>query len=250
MRKKLVAGNWKMYKTPTEAKAWLKGLLSHTLPSSAEAALMVPFTSLPAAQEVLSGSPVAFGAQDVSAHQEGAYTGEISAKMLADLGCKYTIIGHSERRAYHKEPDLLVAEKAKRLLEANIAPILCVGEPLEVREAGEAVFYTLKQLEGSLQGVNPGSPHNLVIAYEPVWAIGTGKNATPDDAENMHDEIRSWLSSRFGKEYAAGVRILYGGSVKPDNAAALFAQPNIDGGLAGGASLQLESYLLLLGAAR
>lgn len=250
MRTPLVAGNWKMYKTPSEAKAWFEELLGRLPQTRAEAALMVPFTSLAAAQEVLSGSSVAYGAQDVSAHLEGAYTGEVSARMLRDLGCTYTVIGHSERRQYHQESDELVAEKAKRLLEAGIVPILCVGEPLEVREVGDEVPYTLTQLEGSLEGVEPGSPDQLVIAYEPVWAIGTGKTATPQDAEAMHGEIRSWLAGRFDQDFADRVRVLYGGSVKPDNAAALFGQPNIDGGLVGGASLKLDDYMRLLEAAR
>ncbi|MER3443863.1 MAG: triose-phosphate isomerase [Armatimonadota bacterium] len=250
MRKTLVAGNWKMHKTPTEAKAWFKELLLK-IPASlpAEAALMVPFPFLPAAQEVLLGTAVGYGAQDVSAHLEGAYTGETSVRMLADLNCKYTIVGHSERRSYHKESDALVAEKAKRLLEHGITPILCVGEPLEVREAGKAVDYTLGQLQGSLEGVPIDDYDRLVVAYEPVWAIGTGKTATPEDAEAMHREIRAWFAQRFDLAFANGVRILYGGSVKPDNAAALFAQPNIDGGLVGGASLRLESFLALLEAA-
>lgn len=250
MRRTLVAGNWKMHKTPTEAKAWFQELLRRMPPVSAEPALMVPFTALAAAQEILAGTGVAYGAQDVSAHLEGAYTGEVSARMLEDLGCTYTIVGHSERRQYHGESDTLVAQKAKRLLEHSITPILCVGEPIAAREAGNAVAYTLSQLEGSLEGVEPGSPDRLVIAYEPVWAIGTGKTATPQDAEAMHGEIRSWLAGRYSPGFAERVRVLYGGSVKPDNAAALFRQPNIDGGLVGGASLQLDDYLKLLEAAR
>jgi triosephosphate isomerase len=249
MRKTLVAGNWKMYKTPSEAKVWFRELLGRYPTTLAEAALMVSFPSLPAAQEVLSDTVVAYGAQDVSAHVEGAYTGETSVRMLADVGCKYTVIGHSERRSYHHESDALVAEKAKRLLEHGIIPILCVGEPLEVREAGKAVEYTLSQLAGSLEGVGLRDHDQLVIAYEPVWAIGTGKTATPEDAEAMHREIRAWFARRFDLAFANGVRILYGGSVKPDNAAALFAQPNIDGGLVGGASLQVESFVALLKAA-
>ncbi|WP_018465934.1 triose-phosphate isomerase [Calidithermus timidus] len=249
MRKTLVAGNWKMYKTPSEARAWFKELLERYPTTPAEAALMVSFPSLPAAQETLWGTVVAYGAQDVSAHVEGAYTGEVSVRMLADVGCKYTVIGHSERRSYHREGDALVAEKARRLLEHGIIPIVCVGEPLEVREAGGAVEYTLRQLEGSLEGVEIEDHDQLVIAYEPVWAIGTGRTATPEDAEAMHREIRAWFARRFDLAFADGVRILYGGSVKPDNAAALFAQPNIDGGLVGGASLQLESFIALLQAA-
>ncbi|PZA06896.1 MULTISPECIES: triose-phosphate isomerase [unclassified Meiothermus] len=250
MRKTLVAGNWKMHKTPSEARAWFEGLLHRLSPGPAEPALMVPFPALPVAQEILAGRGVAYGAQDVSAHPEGAYTGEVSARMLEDLGCSYTLVGHSERRQYHEESDAVVAQKAKRLLEHGITPILCVGEPIAVREAGDAVAYTLSQLEGSLEGVEPGSPDRLVIAYEPVWAIGTGKTATPEDAEAMHKEIRGWLARRFSPDFAEQVRVLYGGSVKPDNAADLFRQPNIDGGLVGGASLQLDDYLKLLEAAR
>ena len=250
MRKTLVAGNWKMYKTPSEAKMWFRDLVGKMPQTQAEAALMVSYTSLPYASEVLEGNEVYWGAQDVSAQLEGAYTGEVSVKMLADLACKYTVIGHSERRSYHKESDSLVAEKAKRLLEYSIIPILCVGEPLEIREAGQQVEYTLKQLAGSLGGVAIADPDKLVIAYEPVWAIGTGKTATSDDAEAMHKEIRGWLAGHYDLGFANIVRILYGGSVKPDNAAALFRQPNIDGGLVGGASLKLDDYLALLAAAK
>lgn len=246
MRKRLVAGNWKMYKTPSEARVWFRDLTAHLPQTEAEPALLVPFTHLAYASEILEGHGVYWGAQDVSAHTEGAYTGEVSAKMLADLACKYTIVGHSERRSYHAETNTLVAEKAKRLLEHGITPILCVGEPLEIREAGGQAEYTLKQLEGSLEGVSPLSPQHLVIAYEPVWAIGTGKTATPEDAEAMHQAIRGWLEGRYGSDFARQMRILYGGSVKPDNAAALFGQPNIDGGLVGGASLKLEDYIKLL----
>lgn len=250
MRKTLVAGNWKMYKTPSEAKMWFRDLVERFPQTKGEAALMVPFTSLPYASEVLEGNDVYWGGQDVSAHTEGAYTGEVSSKMLADLACKYTVVGHSERRSYHKETDSLVAEKIKRLLEVGIIPILCVGEPLEVREAGNQVEYTLAQLAGSLGGIQPDSADKLVVAYEPVWAIGTGKTATPQDAETMHKEIRTWLAGRYDLSFANSVRILYGGSVKPDNAAALFGQPNIDGGLVGGASLKLDDYIKLLEAAQ
>jgi len=250
MRKKIVAGNWKMFKTPSEAKMWFRDLVGKKPNTQAEAALMVSYTALPYASEVLEGNDVYWGAQDVSAHLEGAYTGEVSVKMLADLACKYTVVGHSERRSYHAESDALVAQKAKRLLEYSIIPILCVGESLEVREAGNHVAYTLKQLEGSLEGITPQSADHLVVAYEPVWAIGTGKTATPEDAQAMHKEIRTWLAGRFDLGFANEVRILYGGSVKPDNAAALFGQPDIDGGLVGGASLKLDDYIALLNAAK
>ena len=246
MRRVLVAGNWKMHKTPSEARVWFAELKRLLPPLQSEAAVLPAFPILPVAKEVLAETQVGYGAQDVSAHKEGAYTGEVSARMLSDLGCRYAIVGHSERRRCHGETDALVAEKAKRLLEEGITPILCVGEPLEVREKGEAVPYTLRQLRGSLEGVEPPGPEALVIAYEPVWAIGTGKNATPEDAEAMHQEIRKALSERYGEAFASRVRILYGGSVNPKNFADLLSMPNVDGGLVGGASLALESFLALL----
>ncbi len=246
MRRVLVAGNWKMHKVPSEARVWLAELKRLLPPLESEVAVLPAFPMLPVAREVLSGTQVAYGAQDVSPHREGAYTGEVSARMLSDLGCRYTIVGHSERRRYHHETEALVAEKAKRLLEEGITPILCVGEPLEVRERGEAVPYTLAQLRGSLAGLNPPGPEALVIAYEPVWAIGTGRNATPEDAEAMHRAIRQALAELYGEEFARRVRILYGGSVNPKNFADLLSMPNVDGGLVGGASLELESFLSLL----
>lgn len=246
MRRVLVAGNWKMHKTPSEARVWFAELKRLLPPLESEAAVLPAYPMLPAAKEVLSGTGVAYGAQDVSPHREGAYTGEVSARMLSDLGCRYAIVGHSERRRYHGEADALVAEKAKRLLEEGITPILCVGEPLEIRERGEAEAYTLGQLLRSLEGVEPHAPERLVIAYEPVWAIGTGKNATPEDAEAMHQAIRKALAERYGEAFASRVRILYGGSVNPKNFADLLSMPNVDGGLVGGASLELESFLALL----
>ena len=241
MRRKLIAGNWKMHKTPRQAADFFAQL--PPVPAEVEAALLVPFTSLVAAQQVLG--EVGYGAQDVSAHLQGAYTGEVSAVMLAELGCRYTVVGHSERRSYHSESDALVARKAARLLEAGICPIVCVGETLEVREAGRPIEYTLAQLEGSLAGLEVRSPDQLVVAYEPVWAIGTGRNASAEDAQQMHLAIRQALAQQYGG-VADGIRILYGGSLKPDNAAALLAQPDIDGGLVGGASLEVASLVALL----
>ncbi|WP_105317867.1 triose-phosphate isomerase [Thermus tenuipuniceus] len=246
MRRVLVAGNWKMHKVPSEARVWLAELKRLLPPLESEVVVLPAFPMLSVAKEVLSGTQVAYGAQDVSPHREGAYTGEVSARMLSDLGCRYTIVGHSERRRYHHETDALVAEKARRLLEEGVTPILCVGEPLEVRERGEAVPYTLAQLKGSLEGVNPPGPEALVVAYEPVWAIGTGRNATPEDAEAMHRAIRQALAELYGRGFADRVRILYGGSVNPKNFTDLLSMPNVDGGLVGGASLELESFLSLL----
>lgn len=244
MRRKLIAGNWKMHKTPREAAAFFQQL--PPLPQGAEAALLVPFTSLEMARQHLGAHGVAYGAQDVSAHRQGAYTGEVAASMLADLGCRYGVVGHSERRTYHHESDALVASKAARLHEAGICPVVCVGEPLEVREAGDHLAYTLRQLEGSLAGLAIEQPDSLVIAYEPVWAIGTGRNAAPADAQEMHQALRQALSQRYAPSLAQSIRILYGGSLKPDNAAELLAMPDVDGGLVGGASLEVASLTTLL----
>lgn len=181
---------------------------------------------------------MALGAQDVSKHESGAYTGEISAAMLVDVGAKYVVVGHSERREYHGETDADVAAKAKQAQANGLIPIVCVGEGLDVREKGEQVAYTLKQLEGSLSGVGP----DVVVAYEPVWAIGTGKTATADDAEELAAAIRDALTERYGSD-ADGIRILYGGSVKADNIASICGQPNVNGALVGGASLKVPDVV-------
>ena len=247
----LTAANWKMHKTPSEAETWanvFKDHLTHISTNARDAAevlLCVPFIHLPALHTILTDSPVALGAQDVSAHDEGAYTGEVSAGMLADLGVSYVIVGHSERRAYHHEDDALVNEKLHRVLEHKMRPILCVGETLEQRNAGDAKAVVLAQLSAGLEGVKDAAP--LVIAYEPVWAIGTGETATADDAGEMCSDIRQALKARFSG--AEGVRILYGGSMKPSNAAELLEQPDVDGGLIGSASLEVDSLLALIEAA-
>jgi len=236
-----------MHKTPSEARVWFNEFLDELgpVPSEAEIAILPSFPLLPLAAEELAGSGVAFGAQDVSAHDWGAFTGEVSAYQVADLGAKYAIVGHSERRKYWREDSALVAEKAKRALEAGLVPILCVGEELEVRERGEAIPFVVNQLLDSLAGVEPGDPARLVVAYEPVWAIGTGKTATPGDAEVMAEAIRSALATRYGEGFAEGVRVLYGGSIKPENFAQILAGPNVDGGLVGGASLEVASFVAL-----
>ena len=247
----LIAANWKMHKTPGEAETWanvFKDRLTHVptdTNTGAEVLLCVPFVHLPALRTILADSPVYLGAQDVSAHDEGAYTGEVSAGMLADLGVSYVIVGHSERRAYHHEDDALVNEKLHRVLEGGMRPVLCVGETLEQREAGDAKEVVLAQLEAGLKGVEDLA--SLVVAYEPVWAIGTGKTATADDAGEMCSEIRRALEARFSGGTA--VRILYGGSMKPANAAELLAQADINGGLIGSASLEVDSLLALVEAA-
>ncbi|PNY79970.1 triose-phosphate isomerase [Deinococcus koreensis] len=233
----LLALNWKMNKTPSEARIWGRELAQRFTRGDAELAVMAPATHLHGLREALPGG-VDVGAQDVSAHESGAYTGEISAAMLADLGVVYVVVGHSERREYHGETDAVVAAKAGQAQANGLTPIVCVGEGLEVREKGEHVAYTLAQLAGSLEGVGP----EVVVAYEPVWAIGTGKTATDDDAEELASAIRAALVERYGDK-SAEIRVLYGGSVKPDNIASICAKPNVNGALVGGASLKVEDVL-------
>jgi triosephosphate isomerase (TIM) len=202
--------------------------------------------SLPAVSGVLHGSSVACGSQDISAESKGAFTGETAAAWLVELGCTYAVIGHSERRQYHGETDAIANRKVKAAQAAGLVPILCVGEKLETRESGEAVTYTLAQLDVALNGIEVHDAKSLVIAYEPIWAIGTGKTATPDDAEEMGRAMRGYLIGKYGPERAAMIRLLYGGSVKPDNIKALCSREDVDGALVGGASLELESVLGML----
>lgn len=237
MPNNLLALNWKMNKTPTEARAWAQDLSEKLVPGDATLAVMAPAVTLSALAANLPAG-VAFGGQDVSAHDSGAYTGEISAAMLKDVGASYVVVGHSERRDYHGESDALVAAKARQAQANGLIPIVCVGEKLDVREKGEHVPFTLAQLAGSLEGVSS----DVVIAYEPVWAIGTGRTATADDAEELAAAIRGALEQRYGAA-AAEVRVLYGGSVKPDNIASICAKPNVNGALVGGASLKVSDVL-------
>lgn len=252
--KPLIAGNWKMNRLPSEANAWLRDLLQR-IDESPEAyagsdlLLAVPFTHLHGMNSLAFGSAVAIGAEDVSAHEVGAYTGEVSAAMLRDLGIRHVIVGHSERRAYHHEDDATVNAKAKRALEQGLTPIVCVGESQEQRDAGQAEQVVLTQLQRGLQDIKLASPSELVVAYEPVWAIGTGRTATADDAQTMSGVIRAELK-RLYPEIAAEVRLLYGGSMKPDNAAELLGQPDVNGGLIGGASLELDDYLSIAAVSR
>jgi triosephosphate isomerase len=242
VRRKIVAANWKMYKTVREAEAFVAAFLPRVAGvSDVEIVLAPPFTALAAVGAKLAGSAVALAAQNVSPEKQGAFTGEIAPGMLVELGCRYGIVGHSERRALFGEDDALVARKAAALLEHGIRPIVCVGETLAQREQGRTSAVVSGQLEGSLASVPPERADDVVVAYEPVWAIGTGKTATPELAQEVHALIRAQLRRRFG---AAGdrVRIQYGGSVKPDNAASLLGQADIDGALVGGASLEAESF--------
>jgi triosephosphate isomerase len=247
MARPLLALNWKLNKGPAEAGRWahhLIGRLPDDLP--ADLALLAPFVSLQAVADALNLSKVAWGSQDVSEHTAGAYTGEVSAAMLAEICCKYAVVGHSERRQYHGESDETAGRKVRAAQAAGITPILCVGEALDVRESGNAVPHTLHLLEVALAETNVAKPEDLVIAYEPIWAIGTGRTATPDDAEQMGTAMRGFLNGRYGTEIAAGIRLLYGGSVKPDNIAALCSRQDVDGALVGGASLDLDSVVAML----
>src|SRR5215218_9651117 len=245
----LMAGNWKMNLTHPEAVAlvqklaWILADKKHDF-ARTEVAVIPPFTDLRSVQTLVDGDRLAirYGAQDVSVHDSGAYTGEISATMLAKLGCSYVAVGHSERRQHHRETDDTVNAKARQAAAAGMTPIVCVGEGLDVRKAGEQVPYTLAQVDGSLAGFTPQEIATLVVAYEPVWAIGTGEVATPDDAQEVCAAIRERLRESAGDEAADGCRILYGGSVKAANIAGIMAQPDVDGALVGGASLQAEEF--------
>ncbi len=244
MRRPFICGNWKMHKDLAGAVTLVKGLLvaiDAACYEKVDVGVAPSFVHLAPVSRLLSGTPVLVGAQDVFWEREGAYTGEVSPAMLRDLGCSFCIVGHSERRAYFGETDGSVNRKVKALLDAGITPIVCVGETLEERESGRVFDVVKGQLAGALEDVDLDDPGMLVIAYEPVWAIGTGKVATPSAAQEVHAFIRETLSGLYGG-LAEGVRILYGGSVKPDNIAGLMEQPDIDGALVGGASLKVESF--------
>jgi triosephosphate isomerase (TIM) len=243
MRKPVMAGNWKMYKTAGETVSFLQKLAPMVAGSTQSEIVICPsFVNLNAAVEAARSSPIEIGAQDVFWLKEGAYTGEVSAPMLTAVGCKWVIIGHSERRQYFGETDETVFKKTAAALEAGLKPILCVGERLEEREAEATESVLGSQCHGGIAGLTPEQFAQVVIAYEPVWAIGTGKTATPEIAAAAHRYIRGQLSSCFGAEAGEACRILYGGSVKPDNVKALMAQPDIDGALVGGASLDAVSF--------
>jgi triosephosphate isomerase len=243
----LMAGNWKMNCNHFEAIALVQKLAFTLKPADyqhAEVVVLPPFTDLRSVQTLVLGDKlkIRHGAQDISQHDKGAYTGEISGPMLAKLGCSYVLCGHSERRQYHNEDDALVAAKVRAALAVGITPILCVGEPLEVRKAVSHVDHVLAQLTGSLAKVPDSAVESMVVAYEPVWAIGTGEVASPDDAQEMCHAIRAQVLAAHGDAAAAGVRILYGGSVKSDNIAPIMAQQDVDGVLVGGASLDAGQF--------
>jgi triosephosphate isomerase len=248
-RKPLMAGNWKMNLNHVEAVglvqklAWTLDDKRHD-PKRSEVVVLPPFTDLRTVQTLVEGDRLAigYGAQDVSANDSGAFTGEISAAMLAKLKCAYVTVGHSERRFYHHEDDALVNVKAHKALAAGVTPIICVGEGLDVRQSAEHVPYTLAQINGALTGLSAEQVASLVIAYEPVWAIGTGEVATPEDAQEVCGAIRGQVAELYSTEVADQVRVLYGGSVKASNVAAIMAQPDVDGCLVGGASLVVEEF--------
>jgi triosephosphate isomerase len=249
MRAKLIVGNWKMNGSRAGNATLLAEIAAGLDGTAAACAVCVPAPYLQQCEEVLSGTPIAWGAQDVSVHGFGAYTGEVCAQMLSEFGCRYVIVGHSERRAYHLESSELVAKKAMAVLAEGMTPIVCVGETLAQREAGDTEAVVGAQLDTVLERMEPAAAANIVVAYEPVWAIGTGKNATPEMAQAVHAHLRARIAAR-NSEAAGRVAILYGGSMKPENAAALLAQPDIDGGLIGGAALKAREFLGIIGAAR
>ena len=252
MRRKLIAGNWKMNGNlagnDTLLREVLQGLGAiHGEPSACNVAVCVPAVYLAQCQQALSASRLAWGAQDISAHESGAYTGDISGAMLKDFGCHYVIVGHSERRAYHAETDAQVAQKTLRALASGLTPIVCVGETLAQREAGHTEHIIGAQIDAVMAVVPATDVAHLVVAYEPVWAIGTGKTATPAMAQEVHAFLRARIAGT-NADAATRIAILYGGSMKPDNAKELLAMPDIDGGLIGGAALKAADFLAIVAA--
>jgi len=243
MRTPLIAGNWKMHKTSAETNILVSEIIEKTGGvSGVDIVVAPPFTSLAAAKSAIGSSGIGLSAQNVHWEDEGAFTGELSAAMLLDAGCGWVIIGHSERRQFFGETDNTVNKRLKAALSAGLKPIVCVGETLDQREAGSTEEVVSSQLAGGLSGIDESFLPDTVIAYEPVWAIGTGKTATSDQAQEIHALIRGWLGGNYGAEKADETRILYGGSVKPGNAAELLAMPDIDGALVGGASLKADDF--------
>ena len=243
----IVAGNWKMHTTRKEALDLTRGILKEVgRPASVEVVLCPPFTVLTTVGSLLTGSQVKLGAQDCFWEPQGAFTGEISPSMLAECGATYCIVGHSERRMHFGETNETVARKVQAVLTQGMTPIVCVGETLDQRKAGQTTAIVQEQLKVGLAGVSLTQTSQLAIAYEPVWAIGTGQNATPTQAQEVHAFIRQWLATRFSPAAAEDIRIQYGGSVKPENGAELSAQPDVDGFLVGGASLKVQSFVAIV----
>jgi len=251
LRRPLCVGNWKLYKTLAQARSLATALRAPLAPLAARVDIAVApvFTALGTVRDALQDTAIGLAAQDAYWEPEGAFTGEVSAALLADAGCGYVIVGHSERRQFFGEEDEHVRRKSAAVLAAGMVPIICVGESLQQREAGQTEAHVLGQTERALQGLSPELAARVVIAYEPIWAIGTGRTARPEDAEQVHRWIRQLVERGFGGRLAESMRILYGGSVKPDNARVLMAQPDIDGALVGGASLDAGSFAAIAAAA-
>lgn len=251
MRRFFVAGNWKMNTLQQSATALATGLAAQ-IPkeiAAVEVAVCPPYTYLVPVQAAIKGSGIALGAQNVSHEALGAFTGEVAAEMLLDAGCRWVIIGHSERRQFNGDTDELISRKVAAALQKGLSVILCVGELLSQRQAGQTEAVLSSQMSGSLAGIDAAAMSKVVIAYEPVWAIGTGVTATTEQAESAHSYLRNWLTTRYNPAVAAATRILYGGSVKAQNAASLLEQPNVDGALVGGASLKVDDFLPIVRAA-
>jgi triosephosphate isomerase len=251
MRTKIIAGNWKMYKDINESAELINGLKSKlaALPNGVKAIICPPFISLALAKELLKGTPIELGAQNMYPEDEGAFTAEVSPKMLKSVGCKYVILGHSERRQYFKETDDFINKKVKKAIASGLIPIICVGETLQEREKNITNLVVTTQVTGCLQGISASDIERSIIAYEPVWAIGTGKVATPQQAQDVHKLIRGLAAQLYSSSTAEKVVIQYGGSVKPDNAQELLHQPDIDGALVGGACLKADSFAAIIQAA-
>lgn len=246
-RRPIIAGNWKMNMTATQARELASKLIPLVSGAKDRDIVLAPtFTSLQAVSETIKGTNISLSAQNLHWEDKGAFTGEISAEMLLDLGCKYVIIGHSERRQYFGETDETVNKKVKQALAKGLLPILCVGETLAERDAGKLNEIISRQVTGGLKDITAGDMQKVVVAYEPVWAIGTGKTATPEQANEVHALIRDKVKALYSAEIAEGLRIQYGGSVTPDNVSTLMAKPDIDGALVGGASLKPESFAALV----
>lgn len=246
-RKYFIAGNWKMNKTAAEATALIDAIKAKVgSQDKVDVAVCPPFTALDAASKALAGSTIKLGAQNMHFEAHGAFTGEVAVDMLKEFSCTYVILGHSERREYFKECNCLINKKVTAVLANGMKPILCVGEKLEEREAGKTLDIVSEQTVKGLEGISKEDAKNVVVAYEPVWAIGTGKTATPAMAQEVHAAIRKVLSNAFGADVADSIQILYGGSMKPENADALLAEKDIDGGLIGGAALKADSFVALI----
>jgi triosephosphate isomerase len=245
MRKNIVAGNWKMNKSLEEGKTLISEIMNTQNSSDCQIIIIPPFIHLSVANEITCNSNIAIGAQDCSANQSGAYTGEVSAQMIKSAGCQYVIVGHSERRAMHNESNNLLNIKVNQALENKLTPIYCCGETLEEREANRHFEVVKQQIQEGLFTLTEEQIKNSIIAYEPVWAIGTGKTASADQAQEIHNYIRTIIADKYGNSVAQEISILYGGSVKPQNAQEIFAKEDVDGGLIGGASLKAEDFIAI-----